>query len=87
MRKEFLITFSAECLIGLNQPIERNTMKSISLHRIRSASGAVSAEYATVAIAACGAGGILYKILTSGAFASLVTSIIEKAFSWIFNLG
>lgn len=55
--------------------------------KLLSQSGAVSAEYATVAIAACGAGGILYKILTSGAFAGLITSIIEKAFSWIFNIG
>lgn len=62
-------------------------MKFLSFSRLRSASGAVSAEYATVAIAACGAGGILYKILTSGAFATLITNIIEKAFSWIFNLG
>jgi hypothetical protein len=66
---------------------ERKVMKFISLRQLRSQTGAVSAEYATVAIAACGAGGILYKILTSGAFAGLVTSIIEKAFSWIFNLG
>jgi hypothetical protein len=69
------------------QPIERNKMQLTIKSKLLSQSGAVSAEYATVAIAACGAGGILYKILTSGAFAGLITSIIEKAFSWIFNIG
>ncbi len=49
--------------------------------------GAISAEYATVAVAACGAGGILFKFLTSSSFASLLADILGKAFSWIFNLG
>jgi hypothetical protein len=48
--------------------------------------GAVSAEYATVAIAACGAGGILFKFLTSSSFASLLADILGKAFSWVFNM-
>lgn len=48
--------------------------------------GAVSAEYATVAIAACGAGGILFKFLTSSSFASLLADILGKAFSWVFNV-
>ena len=54
---------------------------------MRSDVGAISAEYATVAIAACGAGGILYKFLTSSSFASLLADVLGKAFSWIFNLG
>jgi hypothetical protein len=74
-------------LLRSYQQTERNKMKKIITSKLLSQTGAVSAEYATVAIAACGAGGILYKILTSGAFAGLVTSIIEKAFSWIFNIG
>ncbi len=53
---------------------------------LKSDSGAVSAEYATVAIAACGAGGILYKFLTSSSFASLLANILGKAFSWVFGL-
>ena len=55
--------------------------------RLRSDVGAISAEYATVAVAACGAGGILYKFLSSSSFASLLADILGKAFSWIFNLG
>ena len=60
----------------------------ISLARqLTSDLGAISAEYATVAVAACGAGGILFKFLTSSSFASLLADILGKAFSWIFNLG
>lgn len=47
--------------------------------------GALTAEYATVGIAACGAAGILYKFFTSSSFAALLSSIFEQAFSWIFN--
>ena len=49
--------------------------------------GALSAEYATVAVAACGAGGILYQFLTSSAFSDLLGKILMTAFKWIFNLG
>lgn len=58
-----------------------------TITRLRSDVGAISAEYATVAVAACGAGGILYKFLSSSSFASLLADILGKAFSWIFNLG
>lgn len=47
--------------------------------------GALTAEYATVGIAACGAAGILYKFFTSSSFAALLSSIFEQAFSWILN--
>lgn len=57
------------------------------LNRLASSSGAISAEYATVAVAACGAGGILYQFLTSSAFADVIGKILTTAFKWIFNLG
>jgi len=57
-----------------------------TLNRLRDEAGAVSAEYATVAIAACGAGGILYKFLTSSSFASLLADILGKAFSWVIGI-
>lgn len=56
------------------------------LTKLRDDAGAVSAEYATVAIAACGAGGILYKFLTSSSFASLLADILGKAFSWVIGI-
>lgn len=48
--------------------------------------GALTAEYATVAVAACGAGGILYQFLTSSAFADLLSKILGTAFKWIFSV-
>lgn len=54
---------------------------------LKSSTGAISTEYATVAVAACGAGGILYQFLTSSAFADLLGKILSAAFKWIFNLG
>lgn len=65
-------------------PQRKEEMKILEL--LKSETGAVSAEYATVAIAACGAGGILYKFLTSSSFASLLANILGKAFSWVFGL-
>ncbi|MEN9711446.1 MAG: hypothetical protein RL441_1438 [Actinomycetota bacterium] len=56
------------------------------IKRLSDEAGAVSAEYATVAVAACGAGGILYKFLTSSSFASLLANILGKAFSWIIGM-
>lgn len=55
--------------------------------RLTDEAGAISTEYATVAVAACGAGGILYQFLTSSAFAELLGKILTTAFKWIFALG
>ena len=60
-------------------------MRKIVL-RLTHQRGALSAEYATVGIAACGAAGILYKFLTSSSFAALLSNVLEAAFSWVFNL-
>lgn len=60
-------------------------MKTL-IKRLSDEAGAVSAEYATVAVAACGAGGILYKFLTSSSFASLLANILGKAFSWTIGM-
>ena len=47
--------------------------------------GALTAESATLGVAACGAAGILYKFFTSTSFAALLSNIFEQAFTWIFN--
>lgn len=54
--------------------------------RLADQRGALTAEYATVAVAACGAGGILYQFLTSSAFADLLSKILGTAFKWIFSI-
>ena len=56
------------------------------IQRLADQRGALTAEYATVAVAACGAGGILYQFLTSSAFADLLSRILGTAFKWIFNI-
>ncbi len=46
--------------------------------------GMTTAEYAVGTVAACGFGGVLYKVITSGAVRELVTSVISRAFKWSF---
>lgn len=43
-------------------------------------SGMTTAEYAVGTVAACGFGGILYKLLTSEAVQQLLMDVVEKAF-------
>jgi uncharacterized protein DUF4244 len=40
-----------------------------------------TAEYAVGTIAACGFGAVLYKIVTSGDVANLLTGVIHRALS------
>jgi hypothetical protein len=50
--------------------------------RLRSTDeGMTTAEYAVGTVAACGFGGILYKLLTSDAVRSMLKDIIERALS------
>jgi hypothetical protein len=41
--------------------------------------GMTTAEYAVGTVAACGFGGVLYKLLTSEAVVSLLSDIIKRA--------
>ena len=43
--------------------------------------GMTTAEYAVGTVAACGFGGILYKLLTSDAVVKMLKDIIERALS------
>ena len=45
---------------------------------LRSETGAATAEYAVVSIAAAGLGGILIKLLTSDWFTSILKTLLEK---------
>ncbi|WP_116949495.1 DUF4244 domain-containing protein [Jiangella endophytica] len=53
------------------------------LGRLRSERGMTTAEYAVGTVAACGFGGILYKLLTSEPVQNLLSGVIEKAFGVI----
>jgi hypothetical protein len=46
--------------------------------------GMTTAEYAVGTVAACGFGGLLYKILTSDEVASMIKDLIKRALSITF---
>jgi len=46
--------------------------------------GMTTAEYAVGTVAACGFGGILYKLLTSDSVVKMLKDIIERALSVSF---
>jgi len=53
-------------------------------HRLRSDSGMTTAEYAVGTVAACGFGGILYKILTSDEVVRTLKEILKRALTMGF---
>ena len=46
--------------------------------------GMTTAEYAVGTVAACGFGGVLYKVITSTTVLDLLKSVISKAFDLSF---
>ena len=52
--------------------------------QLRADAGMATAEYAVATVAACGFGGILYKVITSPEILGLVANVIGKAFSLAF---
>lgn len=53
-------------------------------HRTGSDSGMTTAEYAVGTVAACGFGGILYKILTSDEVVRMLKEILKRALTMSF---
>ena len=53
-------------------------------HRLSSDSGMTTAEYAVGTVAACGFGGILYKILTSDEVVRMLKEILKRALTMSF---
>lgn len=54
-------------------------MRARMTGRLGSEEGMTTAEYAVGTVAACGFGGVLYKLLSSDAVQSLLKDIIERA--------
>ena len=54
-------------------------MRRISAMRHQGDRGMVTAEYAVGTVAACGFGGVLYKLLTNDSILDLLTNVISKA--------
>ena len=60
---------------------------SLGVGRLRctgSDAGMTTAEYAVGTVAACGFGGILYKLLTSDRVTSMLRDILERALTIAF---
>ena len=53
-------------------------------HRLSSDRGMTTAEYAVGTVAACGFGGILYKILTSDEVVKMLKEILKRALTMGF---
>ena len=54
------------------------------VRRLAADAGMTTAEYAVGTVAACGFGGILYKILTSPEVMKMLKDLIEKALGLAF---
>ena len=59
-------------------------MRSRFAHIRRSDRGMTTAEYAVGTVAACGFGGVLFKLLTSEPVTQLLTDIIRRALTMSF---
>ena len=59
-------------------------MTSAARRRMARDAGMTTAEYAVGTVAACGFGGILYKILTSPEVMKMLKDLIEKALGLAF---
>jgi hypothetical protein len=51
---------------------------------LRGEHGMTTAEYAVGTVAACGFGGILYKVLTSPEITRMLKDLVERALSVVF---
>lgn len=55
-----------------------------SLRALRGEEGMLTAEYAMTTVAACGAAGVLYKVLTSDSFTNLIGELFKRALAALF---
>lgn len=62
-------------------PLTARIAASLASRGAAGDSGMTTAEYGVGTVAACGFGGVLYKVVTSEAVGGLLRGIIEKALS------
>ncbi len=60
------------------------TRALVRVHSGSSEAGMTTAEYAVGTVAACGFGGILYKVITSDQILRLLLDVIGRAFKLAF---
>jgi hypothetical protein len=58
-------------------------MRLVNWLRTRGDLGMTTAEYTIGTVAACGFGGVLYKVVTSDTVLHLITNMITKALSFL----
>jgi hypothetical protein len=71
----------------MSRPVAPRVLLSRVLARIRTLgpeAGMTTAEYAVGTVAACGFGGILYKVITSPEILGLLRDVIASAFKLSF---
>jgi hypothetical protein len=62
----------------------RSRITAVSaLRRGMDDAGMATAEYAVATVAACGFGGVLYKLLSSETVLQLLVELIKKAFGFV----
>jgi hypothetical protein len=66
------------------QVVVGGEMRALFLWKKGDDSGMTTAEYAVGTVAACGFGGVLYKVLTSDAVIKLLTDILRRALTLSF---
>jgi hypothetical protein len=77
----------------MSRPAERDEVAHVSALVVRARrvrwdgavdAGMTTAEYAVGTVAACGFGGILYKVLTSDSVVKMLKDILERALTIAF---
>jgi Flp pilus assembly pilin Flp len=59
--------------------------KKLMIDFRQDARGLTTAEYAVGTVAACGAGGVLLKLLSSDSFQALLSGLITRAFTQFWS--
>jgi len=60
--------------------------RALRVRRLRDQTGAATAEYAVVSVAAAGLGGLLIKLLTSDWFLQILKSILEWILTTVLHI-
>lgn len=66
------------------RPAVRLVVRDVRSVRLRGSAGMTTAEYAVGTVAACGFGGVLYKVLTSPEVARMIRDLVDRALSVAF---
>lgn len=66
-----------------SSPLRSRFTTLVPLRRLHDDAGMATAEYAVATVAACGFGGVLYKLLSSETVLQLLVELVKKAFGFV----